>query len=215
MKNTSLFTTLIALLVVISCNNPSDQIKVEDMLLTTHQIVSYKNYYLMIQKPMIEGDGCSSIQLVDKNLFIIDEILFSLGGYPDISIVNDSIFIQTHLSMYSKPDREALLSYAKQNKVLGRFYIQYLLNKDYIGVVKSDRVLMDSIYYDSRRVVFYRNKIKIAEKDLEELFFNNNCFYYREINDSILENIEIAPLDKRVFKSFFASLFDIKPAKYP
>ena len=205
MKSFSFPNIILISLLFFSCNSKNEIIELKDLMETTHQIVFYKDNIIRVLKPKIEGECCSRIQLLNKKLELIDEIE-CLEPYPSIKIEYDNIII-----CYSifKSDEHAFIGgyeyYKDKFKMLGNYKLSYKLQYIFTTTLGVD-TWIDSIQHNGHIVAFYRFGHIVAERSIQELFYENHYFYSVRLHDSVREILYFKPDNNEVYVGFFIHL---------
>lgn len=208
MKILKQFSALLIMLFC-SCLNRSNQIEVNDMIRTTHQILLFEDKIIRVQRPVNEWDCCTSIQLLDKKGNLISETPCNDGKYPSLSVINDSIFVNYFFSSReSQRTLEPFKYYAKKYTTLGDYTLYYRFNSDFTGSLSPEYLKIDSVFRDSMTAYFFFKNIKVVEKNLQELFYDNNyCFYYYHRRDSTITRQYLEPTDSLLFVNYLQKFF--------
>lgn len=205
MKRRLLETNILLFFLFYSCNTKINQIELHDLMETTHQIVFYDNNIVRVRKPEVDGECCSSIQLLNKQFEVVNEI-DCLEPYPSILIENDSLII-----CYSifKSDEYAFKGGYEYNKEkyqkIGNYKLKYKLRYIFATTLGVD-IYFDSIERNGQNITFLRDSQIVARRSIHDLFYENHYFYSFSLQDSIRETINFKPINDDLFVRFFEQL---------
>jgi hypothetical protein len=194
------------MLLFYSCNSKIRKIEVQDLMETTYQIVFYKDIIIRVCKPEIEGECCSSVQLLNKHLEVIDEI-DCLEPYPSIKIENDSLIICYSIFKSDEYAFRGGIEYFKDKfQMLGNLKLSYKIQYIFATTLGVD-TSVDSIQRNGEIVTFYRYSQVVAIRRIEELFYKNHYFYSFRFQDSIRETLNFKPINNEIYAGFYKALY--------
>jgi len=189
-----------------SCSTKEHKkVELSELMETTHQLILYKNEIIRVQRPKIDGECCKSIQLLSKNLDLIDEIECD-EPYPSISICNDSLIISYLIFRSEEHSFKGGFDYYKDKyPMLGNHKLFYKLNYVFSTSVGND-ISIDSVNRHGSIVTFYNNHTLICRKDIQDIFFDEYYFYSITLQNGSRSPLNFKPVNKEVYRKFFNGL---------
>lgn len=185
-----------------SCENKHENLDLKDFSNSTNQLLFIDNKIVLVKKPQFEGECCFVIQLINKDLKIIDSI--PIIPYPILKIEHHQLHIIFNISKTSE-DRYIQFYNTYKNMTLGSYKIQ--IDKQIVNSYNIPEILFfDSISYIKPKVKFYVRRKLLLLTNVEELFYGDNYFIYVNLEGVDKTPVHLKTNNDFIYNEFFRDL---------